>query len=90
MGRMIGTMQSAWKRGDNDSFAAVLGNVRAQSPQAYKTLFIDRNATWASWIADRMDQPGTVFIAVGTGHLIGPDSVQQYLAARGIASARIS
>jgi uncharacterized protein len=90
MGRMIGSMQSAWKRGDNDSFAAVLGNVRAQSPQTYKTLFTDRNATWASWIADRMDQPGTVFVAVGTGHLIGPDSVQQYLAARGIASARIS
>jgi uncharacterized protein YbaP (TraB family) len=90
MGRMIGTMQSAWKRGDSDSFAAVLGNVRVNSPQAYKTLFTDRNATWASWIADRMDQPGTVFVAVGTGHLIGPDSVQQYLAARGITSARIS
>ena len=90
MGRMIGSMQSAWKRGDNDSFAAVLGNVRIQSPQAYKTLFTDRNATWANWIADRMHQPGTVFVAVGTGHLIGPDSVQQYLAARGIASARIS
>lgn len=90
LGSMIGSMQSAWKRGDNDSFAAVLGNVRAQSPLAYKTLFTDRNATWASWIADRMDQPGTVFVAVGTGHLIGPDSVQQYLAARGFASARIS
>jgi uncharacterized protein YbaP (TraB family) len=37
-----------------------------------------------------MAQPGTVFVAVGTGHLIGPDSVQQYLAARGIPSARIS
>ena len=90
MGGMIGSMQSAWKRGDNDRFAAVLGNVRTQSPIAYKTLFTDRNANWAGWIADRMAQPGTVFVAVGTGHLIGPDSVQQYLAARGIPSARIS
>jgi uncharacterized protein len=90
MGGMIGAMQSAWKRGDNESFAAVLGNVRAHSPQAYKTLFTDRNASWAGWIADRMARPGTVFVAVGTGHLIGPDSVQHYLAARGIASARIS
>jgi uncharacterized protein YbaP (TraB family) len=31
-----------------------------------------------------------VFVAVGTGHLIGPDSVQDQLAARGFRSARIS
>ena len=86
----VGDMQSAWKRGDNDGIAVILGNVRSQSPLAYKTLFTDRNATWAGWIADRLAQPGTVFVAVGTGHLVGPDSVQRYLAARGIASARIS
>ena len=90
LGGFLGDMQSAWKRGDNDGFATILGKVRAQSPQTYKTLFVDRNANWAGWIANRMTRPGTVFIAVGTGHLIGPDSVQQYLAARGIDSARIS
>jgi uncharacterized protein YbaP (TraB family) len=90
LGRLMGGMQSAWNRGDNDGFAAILGNVRSQSPQAYKTLFTDRNANWAGWIADRMAQPGTVFVAVGTGHLVGPDSVQKQLAARGICSARIS
>lgn len=90
IGDFLGTMQSAWKRGDNDGFAAILGHVRAQSPQAYTTLFADRNANWAGWIASRMNKPGTVFVAVGTGHLVGPDSVQQYLAQRGIGSARIS
>lgn len=90
VGGMLGDMQSAWTRGDNDGFVAVLGNVRAHSPQTYKTLFADRNATWAGWIANRMARPGTVFVAVGTGHLVGPDSVQSQLAARGIQSARIS
>jgi uncharacterized protein YbaP (TraB family) len=90
LGGLMGGMQSAWNRGDNDGFAAILGNVRAQSPHAYKTLFADRNANWAGWIANRMSQPGTVFVAVGTGHLVGPDSVQRLLAARGISSARIS
>jgi uncharacterized protein YbaP (TraB family) len=90
IGGFIGNMQSAWKVGDNDGFAALLGSMRTQSPLTYKTLFTDRNANWAGWIANRMAQPGTVFVAVGTGHLVGPDSVQQYLAARGIASARIS
>jgi uncharacterized protein YbaP (TraB family) len=86
----IGTMQSAWKRGDNAGFASLLGKMRSESPQTYRTLFVNRNADWAGWIANRMSQPGTVFVAVGTGHLIGPDSVQQQLAARGIGSARIS
>ena len=87
---MLAYMQSAWARGDSASFAAVLGNVQAQSPLAYKTLFADRNASWANWIAGRMQRPGTVFVAVGTGHLIGRDSVQAKLAERGIASSRIS
>ena len=90
VGGFLGDMQSAWKRGDNAGFASILGKVRSQSPQTYKIMFSDRNANWAGWIASRMAQPGTVFIAVGTGHLIGPDSVQQQLAARGINSARIS
>jgi uncharacterized protein YbaP (TraB family) len=90
MGDMLSYMQSAWARGDSATFASVLGNVRMQSPAAYKTLFADRNAHWASWIAQRMQQPGTVFVAVGTGHLIGHDSVQAKLAERGIQSARIS
>ena len=90
LGGLMGGMQSAWTRGDNADFVAILGNVRSQSPLAYKTLFADRNANWAGWIANRMSQPGTVFVAVGTGHLVGPDSVQRQLAARGISSARIS
>ena len=89
-GGLLGDMQAAWRRGDNAAFAAVLGNVRAASPQTYKTLFSERNSNWAGWVAERMAKPGTVFVAVGTGHLIGPDSVQDQLAARGFRSARIS
>lgn len=87
---LIGNMQSAWRRGDNNGLATVLGDVRANSPLAYKMLYTDRNANWAQWIAGRLDKPGTVFVAVGTGHLIGPDSVQAKLASKGIASFRIS
>lgn len=87
---MLAGMQAAWARGDNGSFAAILGNVEAQSPATYRTLFVNRNANWAGWIADRLQKPGTVFVAVGTGHLIGRDSVQQKLQQRGITSARIS
>ena len=37
----------------------------------------------------RLDKPGTVFIAVGAGHLAGPGSVQDQLAARGMATTRV-
>jgi uncharacterized protein YbaP (TraB family) len=83
-------MQAAWNRGDPTTFEAVVGAVHAQSPIAYRLLFEQRNAEWAGWIVDRLNQPGTVFVAVGTGHLVGRDSVQAKLAARGIRSARIS
>lgn len=82
-------MRSAWKRGDGSNFAAVLGDLEAQSPTTYQRLFVDRNKHWASWIANRMNRPGTVFVAVGTGHLIGRDSVQQKLARHGYRTTRI-
>jgi len=37
----------------------------------------------------RMDQPGTVFVAVGAGHLAGEHSVQDYLKERGLTATRV-
>ena len=47
------------------------------------------NAAWARWINERMQRPGTVFVAVGAGHLAGPASVPSLLGAYGIASERV-
>lgn len=87
--QMLLDMRSAWSRGDASSFANVLGSLEAQSPTTYQRMFVDRNNHWARWIAERMERPGTVFVAVGTGHLIGRDSVQRKLASRGFTATRI-
>ena len=87
--QMLLGMRAAWKRGDGSGVAAVLGSLEAQSPITYQRLFVDRNDHWARWIANRMTRPGTVFVAVGTGHLIGRDSVQQKLARHGYRTTRI-
>ena len=87
---VMGDMQSAWNRGDWRLFSAMLTDLRTTSPQSYNLLFAQRNAHWASWIAQRLQRPGTVFVAVGTGHLVGRDSVQAKLALRGFRSARIN
>lgn len=90
LGAILSRLQSAWSRGDVESFAPMLRQMQSQSPQAYETMFVRRNARWADWIAQRLKTPGTVFVAVGAGHLSGPDSVQNRLAMLGVRSARIN
>ena len=80
----------AWKSGDTLAFSTMLAGFEAKSPVAYRMLIADRNAKWGQWIANRLDRPGVVFVAVGSGHLAGKDSVQSWLAARGIATTRVS
>jgi uncharacterized protein YbaP (TraB family) len=87
---VLGQLQAAWNRGDIDSFAPLLRQMQSQSPKTYQTMFVERNTRWAHWIADRLKTPGTVFVAVGAGHLSGPDSVQSQLATIGVKSARIN
>jgi uncharacterized protein YbaP (TraB family) len=87
---VMGQMQSAWNRGDSEIFTTMLDQMRTNSPESYNVMFTQRNTNWANWIADRLQKPGTVFVAVGTGHLAGPDSVQAKLALHGVHSARIN
>ena len=50
----------------------------------------DRNARWADWIEQRMARPGTVFLAVGAGHLAGDKSVQAQLAKHKLTATRVA
>ncbi|HEY0628384.1 MAG TPA: TraB/GumN family protein [Sphingomicrobium sp.] len=86
----INDLLGAWTRGDTGAFSAMLAGFEAKSPIAYRMLIADRNARWGEWIVNRLDQPGTVFVAVGTGHLAGRHSLQAWLADRGVATNRIS
>lgn len=83
-------LQAAWAAGDQGMFAAMLGDMRSASPAAYRSMFVERNARWTDWIAARMRQPGTVFVAVGAAHLAGPDSLLVRLAQRGFISRRVN
>jgi hypothetical protein len=81
-------MVALWLAGD----AAALADHIAMAytdPHYYDRILTDRNASWAEWIDQRLDQPGTVFVAVGAGHLAGRGSVQEQLAKRGIETDRL-
>ena len=86
----IKAMIGAWGKGDPDELAKILAKMDDDSPALNKMLLTDRNKNWADWIAKRMDQPGTVFVAVGAAHLAGKDSVQDMLKAKGVSSARVA
>ena len=83
-------MQAAWKRGDQAVFVNMLDQLKTASPDTYRMMFTERNARWADWIRARMQTPGTVFVAVGAGHLAGADSLLVRLAERGIPSQRVN
>jgi len=84
----IKAMIAAWERGDAEALARLM-NADEDFPGMFEALLTNRNKAWAAWIGQRMRQPGTVFLAVGAGHLAGPGSVQEQLAARGLASERL-
>ena len=86
---MVDRMMTAWSEGKPDDLAKLMNEGMDKLPEVNKILLTDRNARWAEWIDQRMKQPGTVFMAVGAGHLAGKNSVQDYLAARKMKAVRV-
>ncbi|WP_137679283.1 TraB/GumN family protein [Aurantiacibacter suaedae] len=77
-----------WVVGDAVGLAAKM-NEGLEDPALHQRLLTDRNTNWAGWIEHRLAQPGTVFIAVGAGHLAGDGSVQEQLSKRGYKVERV-
>ena len=86
---MIDKMVEQWSTGQTDALADTINEGLDATPEVAKLLLFDRNARWATWIQQRMARPGTVFVAVGAGHLAGRESVQDKLAALKIKVERI-
>jgi uncharacterized protein YbaP (TraB family) len=84
----LDAMVAEWLEGDAVELANML-NAEMTDPVLYDRLLTARNANWAGWIENRLEQPGTVFVAVGAGHLAGKGSVQDQLKQRGLRVKRI-
>jgi len=82
-------MLDAWRRGDTDAIARTFDSEKVMTPELREVLMTRRNRAWAEWIDKRLDQPGTVLVAVGAGHLAGRQSVQAMLAAKGLKAERV-
>jgi uncharacterized protein YbaP (TraB family) len=80
----------AWGAGDAETVGAEMNRAMEASPEIAQALIARRNASWADWVMRRMQQPGTVFMAVGAGHLAGKGSVQALLAEKGLKVERVA
>jgi uncharacterized protein YbaP (TraB family) len=81
----LNAIVDAWMRGDQKAIARlIVDELRKPLPDLYRSLIVERNRRWAETIDGMLKQDGNRFIAVGAGHLAGPDSVQAKLVAKGI------
>jgi hypothetical protein len=86
----INAMITAWGKGDAEGLARLMNEDDAKDdPLLLERLITQRNRRFAAWIVQRLARPGTVFMAVGAGHLAGAGSVQDDLAKAGIAVERV-
>ncbi|MEK6637421.1 MAG: TraB/GumN family protein [Pseudomonadota bacterium] len=88
-GPLTDEVMAVWAKGNPEALDMLLNKSMAATPQVEKVLLNDRNARWAEWVEKRMAKPGTVFMAVGAGHLAGKNSVQEKLKAKKLTATRI-
>ena len=87
--REFDRMLAAWTSGNTNAIARTFDDEKTISPRLRATLITERNARWTEWLQRRLDRPGTIFVAVGAGHLAGRDSVQSMLERRGLRVQRV-
>lgn len=89
-GSMLDTLTAEWADGDVAGLGTIAANPDAPgSREFYDALFLNRNAAWVPQIEEMLDEPGTIMIAVGAGHLAGPDSVITMLETKGHSVTRV-
>lgn len=85
----FGKMLGAWAHGNEKGIATSFDKDMKKSDALRTVLIARRNAHWADALVSRLAQPGTQFVAVGAGHLVGSDSVQAMLAKLGYQAERV-
>jgi uncharacterized protein len=82
---LFARIASAWERGDADAIAEVVFE-DAKDPgfaPLYDAFLLARNRRMAASLADLLHKPGTYFVAVGAGHVVGPEGIPALLARKG-------
>jgi uncharacterized protein YbaP (TraB family) len=85
----LDTLVAAWLAGDLATLEREFVGSMKEYPAIYDAIVVRRNRAWADAIKAKLAGSGVSFIAVGAGHLVGPDSVQAELKKRGVEAVRL-
>ena len=84
-----GSLAETWRSGDLDKLAALSTRGILSDPELYDALLAQRNRNWTAQIENLLSARERPFIAVGAGHVVGPDGLPAMLEARGFKVKRI-
>jgi uncharacterized protein YbaP (TraB family) len=84
----VDTMVRAWQRGDTQWFADQLKSELGQDPRLYQSVLVTRNRKWIPKIEALLNEDKNYLVIVGTGHLVGRDSVIDLLKKDGIGATQ--
>ena len=90
-GDSFNALFEAWRSGDLEALERLSVTKPAQEmPEVFRAMVTNRNQKWADELSRAMsDDTGTIFVAVGAGHLVGPESVQALMKRDGFEFQRV-
>jgi hypothetical protein len=80
---MLRDLIRAWKGGELDRLIGLVNGSFADRPEVYQRVLVGRNERWIPKIEALMAGDVPALVIVGTGHLVGRDSVVAMLEAKG-------
>jgi len=80
---MADDMMRYWQKGQADKLYSLLFKSFKDYPGIEDRLLLQRNKDWVEKIEAMLGEPENIFIVVGAGHLVGPQSVVALLKRRG-------
>ncbi|MEL7232361.1 MAG: TraB/GumN family protein, partial [Pseudomonadota bacterium] len=91
-GETVDHMVAEWADGDVEGLGvlAASGEGTPSAVEMYERLLVKRNRNWIPVIEGFLDEPGTFFIAAGSAHFAGPDSVILMLEKEGYTVERLN
>jgi uncharacterized protein len=84
----VDSMVRAWQRGDTQWFAEEMKSELGRDARLYDSVLSARNRKWLPKIEALLEGDKNTLVIVGTGHLVGRDSVIDLLKKDGIGAAQ--
>jgi uncharacterized protein YbaP (TraB family) len=89
LGRDATEIAEQWSVGGTDYLTEkLIRPMKARAPEVFNGLLRDRNRNWVAPLSRFMDDSGTGFVAVGTAHMLGEDSLLTELREQGYSVQR--